>query len=117
MVTLYPATIDTIGELVKFLVEGNMTEKSVTVVATIKVKEDMVDSVKNELESLVSSTVQEEGCINYNLHQSIDDSSLFIMYENWENRDALDRHMASPHEKAKDLLAEIPQVTLCRRIR
>ncbi len=98
-----------------------MTEKNVTVVATIKVKEEMVDDVKNELESLVTSTVQEEGCINYNLHQSIDDSALFIMYENWESRDALDMHMASPHfkawrEKAKDLLAEIPQVTLCRKI-
>ena len=98
-----------------------MTEKSVTVVATIKGKEDMVDSVKKELDSLVTATVQEVGCINYNLHQSIDDRSLFIIYENWESRDALDRHMATPHftawrEKAKDLLADIPQVTLCRRI-
>ncbi len=103
--------------------EGNMTtEKSVTVVATIKVKEDMVDSVKKKLEGLVTATVKEEGCINYNLHQSLDDRSLFIIYENWESRDALDRHMASPHfkawrEKGKDLLADIPQVTLCRKIR
>jgi len=99
-----------------------MAEKIVTVVATIKVKDDMVNNVRKELESLVTATVQEEGCINYNLHQSIDESSLFIIYENWENKDALDRHMATPHftawrEKAKDLLADIPQVTLCRKIR
>ncbi len=98
-----------------------MTEKSITVVASIKAREEMVDDVKNELESLVASTVREEGCINYNLHQSIDDKSLFIIYENWESRDALDRHMETPHftawrEKAKGLLADIPQVTLCRKI-
>ena len=66
---------------------------------------------------LVAATRAEEGCINYDLHQASSDPTLFLFYENWEGKEALDKHSQSPHIKAwraraNDLLAAPTEVTL-----
>lgn len=69
----------------------------VTVVAKLVVREGAVDLVKAELLKLIAPTRQEEGCIEYRLHQDNTDPSLFIFYENWKNMACLERHMSAPH--------------------
>lgn len=69
----------------------------VTVVAKLVVREGAVDSVKAELLKLIAPTLQEEGCIEYRLHQDNTDPTLFIFYENWENMTCLERHISTPH--------------------
>jgi quinol monooxygenase YgiN len=71
----------------------------VTVVAKLIVREDAVDVVKTQLLKLVEPTRQEEGCIEYRLHQDNTDPGVFIFYENWESMAALDRHITTPHYK------------------
>lgn len=71
----------------------------VTVVAKLVVKQEAVDSVKTELLKLITPTRQEEGCLEYRLHQDSEDPSVFIFYENWQNMACLDRHMNSAHFK------------------
>jgi len=94
-----------------------MAEKKVTVVARIRAKEGMQEKVKQELMALVSPTRSEKGCINYDLHQSVEDKSLFMFYENWASKKDLNEHlemsyMKSHMEKASEILAEPGDITL-----
>ena len=74
-----------------------MSMSPLTVVAKIVARKDSVDLVKAELLRLIAPTRQEEGCIEYRLHQDRADPAVFIFYENWENEDSLARHMESDH--------------------
>lgn len=68
-----------------------------TVVAKVVAKTDSIEALRQELIKLVAPTRQEEGCIEYRLHQDNQAPAVFIFYENWQDKAALDRHMASPH--------------------
>lgn len=83
----------------------------ITVVAKLVVKEAVVASVKAELLKLIAPTRQEEGCLEYRLHQDNADPCVFFFYENWQDSACLERHMNSAHFKSYvaavgDLLAE-----------
>ena len=69
----------------------------ITVVATLVVREDAVDAVKAELLKMIAPTRQEEGCIEYRLHQDTSDPSVFLFFETWAGQAALERHKNSPH--------------------
>ena len=71
----------------------------VTVVAQITAKAEYRDFVQSELIKLVAPTRQETGCIEYRLHQDLDDPALFLFFETWEDRTSLERHLASEHFK------------------
>ncbi len=93
----------------------------VTVLARIKAKPGMETQLRDELLSLVGPTHCEEGCINYDLHQSDEDPSHFIFYENWKSREDLDQHLEKPYiqkflGKADEILAEPVEITLFTRI-
>ena len=98
-----------------------MVHKTVTVLALLKAKEGMEETVRQELLSLVRPTRSEPGAISYNVHQAIDDKSLFMFYENWKSMEDLDRHRGMGHlkafrEKADNLLAKPIEVTLFEMI-
>ena len=94
-----------------------MVGRKVTVFALVKAKPGMEEAVKQELSALVGPTRTEEGCINYDLYQSLDHKGHFRFYENWTSKELLDRHLRSAHvqrfmAKADGLLAEPPEITL-----
>jgi quinol monooxygenase YgiN len=94
-----------------------MSDHTVIVVAQLRAKEGMEEAVKQELIGLVGPTRSEKGCITYDLHQSIENKSLFMFYEKWASKSALDEHVRMPHmlshmRKARDLFAEPPKITL-----
>ena len=98
-----------------------MANKSVTVLARIKAKGGMEERVKQELLALVAPTRAEAGCINYDLHQSADDPTLFMFYENWKSKEDLDQHMEMPYlkalaEKGGELFAAPVELTLWEKI-
>ncbi len=83
----------------------------VTVVAKITAKSDAVEAVRAECLKMIAPTRQEEGCIEYRLHQDRDNPAVFIFYENWKSAAALEQHVNSPHYRAYvaavgDLLAD-----------
>ena len=98
--------------------EGKETMgKNVTVLALFKAKPGLEEEVKQELMALQGPTRSEEGCINYDLHQSQDDPSRLMFYENWKSQEDLDKHLQMPYlqafrEKAGDLLDEPASITL-----
>ena len=76
-----------------------MNMSKVTVVAKVVAKRESVERVRGELLSLIKPTRNEEGCIEYRLHQDNEDPAVFIFYENWESEACLARHMESDHFK------------------
>ena len=74
-----------------------MNMPQLTVVAKVVARKDSVEPVKAELLRLIAPTRNEEGCIEYRLHQDDDDPAVFIFYENWESEACLARHMESAH--------------------
>jgi quinol monooxygenase YgiN len=100
---------------------GIQIMKKLSVVATIKAKQGNADEVRSELLKLIEPTRGEAGCINYDLHQLLDDPNCFVFYENWESKDHLDQHLASAHisvflEKADKLLSEPIEIKLLEMI-
>ncbi len=88
-----------------------MENKKLTVLARIKAKAGREEEVLREILILIAPTRSEEGCINYDLHRSQDDPTLFCLYENWQSREVLDEHLATPYlqaflGKSSELLAE-----------
>jgi len=98
-----------------------MAQKEITVLAKIKAKKPMTELLKQQLLSLIAPTRQEIGCITYELHQGPDDNSSFMFYEIWASKDALDRHIQTPHlkallDKADDLFAGPLDVTIWEKL-
>ena len=71
-----------------------------TVVAKITAKSGSEDQLRQFLVQLIAPTLKEDGCLNYDLHSSIEDKTLFLFYENWENRAMWENHMDSEHIQA-----------------
>jgi quinol monooxygenase YgiN len=71
-----------------------------TVIAKIRARIGREAEVEAELRKLVAPTRAEAGCINYDLHRSDTEPTVFVFYENWTSREALKAHAASPHMQA-----------------
>jgi quinol monooxygenase YgiN len=60
---------------------------------------------------------KEQGCIRYGFFAAVEDENSFVAVEEWEDRDALDRHFAEPHlrefaQKLGELVSERPEVAI-----
>jgi quinol monooxygenase YgiN len=92
-----------------------------TVVAEIVAKPGKEEALRSQLLSLVEPTRNEEGCIQYDLHESNEQPGRFVFFENWSGPDALDRHFQTPHlqgfvARMDELLAEPLKVGKYTRI-
>ncbi|MCI0628612.1 MAG: antibiotic biosynthesis monooxygenase [Acidobacteria bacterium] len=92
-----------------------------TVVAHVRAKSGKEDEVRQGLRALLAPTRREEGCINYDMHESTETPGQFVFYENWTSRALLDAHLASAHirtffARIPELLAEQPRITFWRRV-
>jgi quinol monooxygenase YgiN len=74
--------------------------QTLTIVAKIVAKKDCIESIKNELIKLIRHTRQEEGCIEYRLHQDNNNPAVFLFYENWANASCLEKHKNTVSFKA-----------------
>jgi quinol monooxygenase YgiN len=67
------------------------------VVATASVKPDMRDTFKHGATACIAATRKEEGCLLYDLHESISDPTRFVFVEQWTSREALGTHGRAEH--------------------
>jgi quinol monooxygenase YgiN len=96
-------------------------DHKLTVVAHIKAKKGHEKQVREALVSMIQPTRAEKGCINYDLHEALEDPGSFVFYENWKSKADLDQHLLSAHIRkamsvAGALLAEPVKITLWRSI-
>lgn len=73
--------------------------KVLTIVARIEAKTEKIELVRSELLKLIEPTRQEEGCLQYDLHQDNEKPELFMFYENWARRELWQVHMNNEHLK------------------
>ncbi len=66
----------------------------------LKAKSGVEEQLYEECRKLIAPTLAEEGCINYDMHRSIEDPGTFMFYENWASRPLWEQHMESPHLKS-----------------
>ncbi|MGC3991652.1 MAG: antibiotic biosynthesis monooxygenase family protein [Chthoniobacteraceae bacterium] len=71
--------------------------KQLTLLAFITAKAGQSDELGRRLSALVDPTRAEPGCINYDLHRSNDDPSVWVIYENWRTPADLDYHFQTEH--------------------
>ncbi|HSJ29503.1 MAG TPA: antibiotic biosynthesis monooxygenase family protein [Acidimicrobiia bacterium] len=89
----------------------------IAVVARYRVTEGKADEVARELATYAEEVRTEPGCVTFVANRGIEDDHEFVLYEVYEDRDALDAHVASEHYEAvavgriRPLLAD-RQVTL-----
>ena len=96
-------------------------DEKIVLIARLKVKADSVEAAKNAALAIVEDSRREDGCINYDFHQAIDDETVFIWHETWTSKAAIDAHGASAHFKSfsaeiKNSVDEPLQITLTRMI-
>lgn len=70
----------------------------IRIVAKNYIKEEDIDDFIAYAQKLVQATVRlDEGCIQYELCKDVDDPTVMVMIEAWEDQASLDEHMRSEH--------------------
>ena len=95
--------------------------EKIVLIARLKVKQGTEDEAKRAALAIVADSCAEEGCLNYDFHQAIDDSTIFFWHETWANKSALDAHFKMPYfdelgAKLKDITEEPLQLTLTKMV-
>ena len=67
------------------------------VIATASVKPDRRDAFKQGAAACIAETRKEDGCLLYDLHESVTDPTRFVFVEQWTTRDALGAHGRAEH--------------------
>jgi len=98
-----------------------MLHQQVTVTARLKVKPGLENRFREEFEPIIALTRAEDGCINYDLHQSVEEPSLFLLHENWVSEAILNQHLQQPYiralgAKSEEFLVEPPEVKLWQQV-
>jgi quinol monooxygenase YgiN len=67
----------------------------ITILFHMTVKEERDDAWRELVPQLTQSTRAEDaGCLNYTYHRQLDNPREYVLYEQWQDEDALTRHLA-----------------------
>jgi quinol monooxygenase YgiN len=69
------------------------------VIATASVKPEKREDFKQGALTCIDATRKEDGCLLYDLHESITDPTRFVFVEQWTSREALGAHARTAHLK------------------
>ncbi len=86
---------------------------AINLTVILKSKTESMETFKSLLLDLVQNSKKETACLQYDLHQSDEEPTIFIFHEVWENQDGLDLHNQQSYlqfffENAKLYLQEAP---------
>jgi quinol monooxygenase YgiN len=70
---------------------------SYVVAATYVVREGETEAVRDALEAMVPLTRAEAACLEYRAHQSVEDPSVFFLYEEYVDEGGFKAHAQSAH--------------------
>lgn len=93
----------------------------IKVVAKSYVKNEKLSKALELTKEMVEKTVKEEGCIRYELFQDVKDPNVMIFIEEWENEEALNKHMVSEHFKRiipqlNEQREKASEVNICKKL-
>ena len=98
-----------------------MNDEKIVLIARLKVKAGRVEELKKAALKIVEDSRSEEGNINYDIHQSIEEETVFFWHETWKNKAAIDEHFVTPFfgeffKTVEEVAAEPPQINLTKKI-
>lgn len=67
------------------------------VIARVEVRPDARELFVAAAGGCVAATRREQGCLAYDIHESVTQPGRFVSCESWETRADIDHHMRSPH--------------------
>ena len=67
------------------------------VTGTFEIEADHLERLRAAAAAMAQATREEDGCICYAFWQDIEDPTTFRVYEEWEDRAALEAHFETPH--------------------
>lgn len=67
--------------------------------AVLKAKSGKGELLRTELLNLVEASRVEDGCLQYTLHESVENKDTFVFYERWKDEKALVFHINTEHYK------------------
>ena len=82
-----------------------------TIIGTVTARPETREELASLLMAQVAPTRAEAGCINYDFHIDAANPCVFVFYENWTDRAALDAHLAMPH--LKPLFLQLDRLLAC----
>ena len=88
-----------------------MKNPGCTIIGTVVAKPEKRDELMRILTAQVAPTRAEPGCISYDFHCDKSDPNVFVFYENFVSKEALEDHLKKSHLKPlmdglDELLAE-----------
>jgi quinol monooxygenase YgiN len=75
-------------------------KQKLPMIVKFTVKKGFIEDVKRALINILEPTRDEAGCLLYELHQDLNDPSIFMFYEVWETVDHWKAHDHQPHIEA-----------------
>jgi quinol monooxygenase YgiN len=70
---------------------------SVKLIAIMHCNADAEETFEQELKKLVETSLQEEGCLNYELYQYNDERCRYVIIEEWADEESLKNHQDAVH--------------------
>ncbi|MYB43796.1 MAG: antibiotic biosynthesis monooxygenase [Acidimicrobiia bacterium] len=70
---------------------------ALTAVARVRAVPGSEETVRDALIAMVAPTREEEGCLDYRLHEVDSDPGLFCFVARWRSEADLDAHLDEPH--------------------
>lgn len=88
----------------------------IVVVARAQSRPETADRMAELLAPLAATSRQDQGCLSYAFYRDVEDATLFVSVETWEDRASLDAHMGAAHTEEAlgalaDLVAAAPSIT------
>jgi len=97
-----------------------LPKEAVTLVVLLRSKEGQHLLLEAEIRALLSPTRREEGCLQYDLHHSLEHPSQFLLHEVWASRAHHTAHTKTPHflrwDARKDSLLASRDVTFWQQL-
>jgi quinol monooxygenase YgiN len=69
----------------------------IVVAGTFRVPADKIEALQPHAKAVIAATRQEAGCTTYSFAHDVMDGGLVRIFEIWETREHLDRHLKAPH--------------------
>ena len=93
----------------------------ITLIAKITAKPGLEKIVLAELQALIAPTRAEPGCLQYDLHCSVENVSSFLFVERWRSQADIANHFDMPYLKAlkakeSEILAQPVEITLWKSL-
>ncbi len=98
-----------------------MSKDKLVVIATSVARPGKEEELKAALQALIPSTQKEQGFLQYDLHQCLENPRQFTFYEIWENAETLHLHATTPimdaHKKRVADLVERTEIQTFRLLK